>query len=135
VIVVDAGAVLEYVVWRGYGEPVADALAAHPGAAFAPEILDVEVLHALRRVGGPVDGLGDASPTGVLSSLPVERVGHAPLLERIWGLRHVCSAYDAAYVALAEALDPGTVIVTTDRRLERAVDALGTVGVLMVPVP
>ena len=40
-----------------------------------------------------------------------------PLLERVWQLRANVSAYDAVYVALAEALSE--VLVTGDRRLAR----------------
>ena len=47
--------------------------------------------------------------------LRVDRYGHLPFLNRIWQLRHNVSAYDAVYVALAEALS--TVVLTADRRL------------------
>jgi predicted nucleic acid-binding protein len=50
-----------------------------------------------------------------LADFPLYRYSHVPLLPRIWELRHSLSAYDAAYVALAEALDAP--LVTRDRRL------------------
>jgi len=50
---------------------------------------------------------------------PIERYPHLALVPRIWELRHNVTPYDAAYVALAEALD-GT-LVTADGRLARAV--------------
>jgi predicted nucleic acid-binding protein len=53
-----------------------------------------------------------------LRALPIERVPHTALLERAWALRHNLTPYDAAYVALAEAL--GAPLLTADRRLARA---------------
>jgi len=56
-----------------------------------------------------------------LADLPINRYDHEPLLGRILDLRNNFTAYDAAYVALAEALGAG--FVTSDRRLARAVRA------------
>lgn len=56
--------------------------------------------------------------TELLTSLPVERFSHALLRDRIWTLRHDLTAYDAAYVALAEAL--GAPLWTRDRKLMAA---------------
>jgi predicted nucleic acid-binding protein len=53
-----------------------------------------------------------------VSELPIVRYPATPLLERIWQLRDRLSPYDAAYVALAEALD--LPLYTTDLRLARA---------------
>lgn len=53
-----------------------------------------------------------------LRALDLERHAHEPLLERIWALGQNLTAYDATYVALAEALD--TTLLTCDRRLARA---------------
>jgi len=53
-----------------------------------------------------------------LRSLDLERHAHEPLLERVWELRENLSAYDAVYVALAEALE--TVLLTCDAKLARA---------------
>jgi predicted nucleic acid-binding protein len=50
--------------------------------------------------------------------LDVERHSHEPLLPRVWALRQNLTAYDAVYVALAEALD--TTLLTYDGRLARA---------------
>jgi predicted nucleic acid-binding protein len=48
----------------------------------------------------------------------LRRSSHQPFLHRIWELRHIVTPYDAAYIALAEALD--VVLVTGDARLSRA---------------
>jgi predicted nucleic acid-binding protein len=53
-----------------------------------------------------------------LRSLDLERHAHEPLLERVWELQENLSAYDAVYVALAEALE--TVLLTCDCRLATA---------------
>jgi predicted nucleic acid-binding protein len=51
----------------------------------------------------------------LLSALPVRRYAHEPLLARVWSLRQNLTAYDAAYVALAEGL--GATLITLDRSL------------------
>ena len=53
-----------------------------------------------------------------LADLPIVRYAHEPLLPRVWELRENFTAYDAAYVALAEAV--GATLVTCDARLGRA---------------
>jgi predicted nucleic acid-binding protein len=53
------------------------------------------------------------------------RSPHAPLRERVWALREELTAYEAAYLALAEALG-GSVLLTSHGALaERAASALG----------
>ena len=85
----------------------------------APAHLPVEVASALRRlsasgaVGADVATLAHAD----LLELRVQTYAYAPFGERVWSLRSVASAYDAAYVALAEALDAP--LATLDGRLAR----------------
>lgn len=50
--------------------------------------------------------------------MSLDRASHVPLLERVWQLRDNVTAYDAAYVAVAEALD--ALLLTADERLSRA---------------
>jgi predicted nucleic acid-binding protein len=86
----------------------------------APELLDVEVISALRR-GAATGALDDRRARLALddfTSLDIGRVGHRTLIERIWELRANVTPYDAAYVALAEAF--AVVLVTADARLARA---------------
>jgi predicted nucleic acid-binding protein len=52
-----------------------------------------------------------------LAALPAERYAHTPLLGRVWELRHNFTAYDATYIALAEAT--GSVLYTCDEKLSR----------------
>jgi len=53
-----------------------------------------------------------------LADFPLRRYPHDLLLPRIWDLRNNLTAYDATYVALAEALDAP--LLTRDRRLAAA---------------
>ena len=65
-----------------------------------------------------------------LMDLPIERARHTALVQRCWALRHNFSPYDAAYVALAEALD--TTLVTGDSHLANAPGSHCTIEVLSV---
>lgn len=90
----------------------------------APELIDLEVLSVLRRLVAArrLDVRRAELALGDLVDLPMRRCAHAPLLRRCWDLRRNVTAYDAAYVALAQAL--GAVLLTADVRLSRA-PALG----------
>lgn len=86
----------------------------------APHLIDVEVLAAWRRLSGAgrlEEQRADLARAD-LRSLPIERVPHAPLFERIWELRDNLTAYDAAYVALAEMLR--VPLITVDNKLAAA---------------
>jgi predicted nucleic acid-binding protein len=86
----------------------------------APAFIDLEVVSIWRgysRAGRLSARRADAAIDD-LADLPLERAPHGPLLRRIWDLRDNVSAYDAAYVALAEAME--TTLLTGDARLARA---------------
>lgn len=85
-----------------------------------PHLFDVEVLHALRRhsLRGDLSGEQSRLILSLLGEMKAVRYPHAPLAARIWELRHSLTAYDAAYVALAESLDAP--LVTMDARLAQA---------------
>lgn len=89
-------------------------------ALAAPEIIDLEVVSVLRRLSRTGELARDRAGQAVddLVVLPLRRAPHRPLLPRCWELRHHLTAYDAAYVALAEALD--AVLLTSDGGLVRA---------------
>ena len=86
----------------------------------APHLIDLEIAQVLRRyvrsalisAGRGTDALTD------LSDFPITRYPHFALLTRIWQMRDDLTAYDAAYLALAEALDAP--LITRDRALARA---------------
>jgi predicted nucleic acid-binding protein len=133
-LVLDASAVCDLLLGRPAADAVAQHLRDHAFDLHAPHLLDIEVLSTLRRVVAA----GDASPERAreaiedLAALPVDRHGHDALVPRIWELRDNLSAYDAAYVALAEAIaDEPATLVTADARLARAVGAHTRVEVII----
>jgi predicted nucleic acid-binding protein len=83
----------------------------------APHLLDLEVAQVLRRsaLAAELDAARGAQALEDLAALPLSRYPHDGLLPRIWELRHTVPAYDAAYVALAEAL--AAPLVTRDPAL------------------
>ncbi|MDA8436757.1 MAG: type II toxin-antitoxin system VapC family toxin [Actinomycetales bacterium] len=90
------------------------------GVLAAPELVDVEVASVLRRqnLAGAIDARRADLALADLAALPLQRAPHLPLLPRCWELRENLTVYDAAYVALAEALE--ATLITGDRRLARA---------------
>jgi predicted nucleic acid-binding protein len=86
----------------------------------APAVIDLEVMSAWRRLlaAGALDERRAALALADLDALPLERAPHGPLLARCWELRANLTTYDAAYVALAEAL--GVPLLTGDARLAAA---------------
>lgn len=86
-----------------------------------PELIDAEILQALRNrvLRGVLAEDAASGIVGDLFAIPLRRYPQLPFVERAWELRGQLTAYDAMYVALAEALD--ATLVTTDRRLARAV--------------
>ena len=86
----------------------------------APELIDLEVLSVLRRQfsAGGLDARRAQFALDDLHDLPLQRASHRPLLPRCWELRDNLTVYDAAYVALAEALEG--VLLTADTRLANA---------------
>lgn len=127
-IVVDCSAMVDGLVGAA-AEPVHAALAAERFAA--PTVLDYEVLSVLRGLvrGGRLSPHGAHDALTDLDQLPLERWHLAePLRRRIFDLRDNFTAYDAAYVALAESL--GCALVTRDRRLASSAHDLVDVTVV-----
>ena len=86
----------------------------------SPHLLDIEVAQVLRRfvAGGKVTPVRAREALDDLLDLALTRYPHGVLLGRVWELRSNLTAYDAAYVALAEALD--AVLVTCDGKIAEA---------------
>lgn len=99
----------------------------------APELLDVEVVSAWRRhaAAGLLDARRSSLALADLRDLRVERVSHRRLMERCWELRANITAYDAAYVALAEALS--VILLTADVKLASAPGIGCRTEILRVP--
>jgi predicted nucleic acid-binding protein len=118
VLVVDASVVVD-LIGRFRPQPIEALLWAEDSVLAAPELLDVEVLQALRRL--EQDGAIPSSRADVvelLQALRIRRYRHNSLRDTIWSLRKNMTAYDAAYVALARLLD--ATLVTRDTKLARA---------------
>lgn len=94
---------------------------ARPGEdVHAPHLIDIEVVSAIRRLErmGRLTRDRAAEALEDLRDLAIRRYPHLGLIERIWQLRHNVTTADAAYIALAEALDAP--LITADARLARA---------------
>lgn len=116
--VIDASALIELVS----GKPPDAALrrTALTGEGAAPELVDIEAASTIRRMvlSGLMPAEEGSEVLHDVSETPISRTSHRPLITRVWELRHAISAYDAAYVALAEQLD--VPLLTCDARLGRS---------------
>ena len=116
-IVLDASVVVELLTNGALADSIRSDLAGRDESFIVPHLVDVEVVSAIRRlVAGRRIGSdrSDQILTG-LAALPAERYSHTPLTGRMWELRHNFTAYDATYIALAEAMN--AVLYTSDQKL------------------
>ncbi len=102
-IVVDASAMVEVLIGRD-AEP--DLLDAFAGDLDAPHLLDVEVMSVLRglELGRKLGPAVAEEARHDHFAFAITRHDLEPFAERVWGLRHQFTSYDASYIALAEAL-------------------------------
>jgi predicted nucleic acid-binding protein len=120
VIVVDASAALEVLLRTPAAAPVEERLFAPGETLHAPHLIDLEVAQVLRRYAAAGQIAAERGRTALadFADFPIHRYPHGVLLPRIWEMRRNLTAYDAAYVALAEALD--ATLLTRDRKLAAA---------------
>jgi predicted nucleic acid-binding protein len=115
-VVVDTSAAITALVTEDRVPGLVERLASD-GDLHAPHLIDTEVLHALRRMilGDSISPERAADARSDFAELALIRYPHEPLSDRVWDLRANLSAYDATFVALAEAL--AVPLVTCDARL------------------
>lgn len=115
-IVVDASAVIEVLLRSSHAPHIAKRMLVS-GTLHPPHLVDLEVAQVLRRyfLNGQISASREQEALQDLADFRLHRYAHYPLLPRIWELRHSVTAYDAAYLALAEVL--GAPLLTTDKRL------------------
>jgi predicted nucleic acid-binding protein len=117
-IVLDASAAVEWLLDTRLADRIHTRLfSAGSGSLNAPHLIDVEVTQLLRRYAAMrvITSARGQEAVQDLLDLPLERHPHDLFLPRIWALRQNVTAYDAAYIALAEALD--ATLITCDEKL------------------
>jgi predicted nucleic acid-binding protein len=119
-IVLDASVLANVVGDDGPDGTVARRVLAEAGEAAIPDLADVETVAVLRKrwLTGTLAEARFAAAVEDLIALPIQRFPTAALVRRAFELRANVTAYDATYVALAEALRCD--LVTADARLARA---------------
>jgi predicted nucleic acid-binding protein len=119
-IVVDASAVLELLLRTDKGIKVQERVLDPDESLHAPHLIDIEVTQTLRRLVSlrQITAARGKQALEDHGALAIKRAEHKDLLERVWTLRDSVTAYDAAYVVLAEILDAP--LVTCDAKLARS---------------
>ncbi|MBZ5736597.1 type II toxin-antitoxin system VapC family toxin [Nocardioides mangrovi] len=131
--VLDASVIVELLIVSPLGRRVAGELPSRrAGGLHIPHLAVVETASVLRGLvlGSRVATDRAEGALADLAVLPCTRWPVEGLLPRLWQLRDNLTAYDATYVALAEALDAE--LVTADRRLARAAADVATCPITLV---
>jgi predicted nucleic acid-binding protein len=119
ILVVDASVVLDLLA-RFKPQPLEELLWVPDTLLAAPELIDIEVLNALRKLDqkGAIPAGRRAELPALMRGLRIRKYRHDNLINGIWALRNNVTAYDAAYVTLTRLLD--ATLITRDTRLARA---------------
>jgi len=119
-IVVDASAALELLLRTEKGLKAQERVLDSAESLHAPHLIDIEVSQTLRRlvILKEITAARGKQALEDHVALHIKRAEHKDLLERIWSLRDSITAYDAAYVVLAEILD--CPLITCDAKLARS---------------
>lgn len=113
----DASVVVELLTNGALADFIRRDLAGRNDSLIAPHLIDIEVMSAIRKLvaGHRIESYRSEQFLEELEMLPAERYAHTALLGRIWELRHNFTAYDAIYIALAEATN--AILYTLDAKL------------------
>jgi predicted nucleic acid-binding protein len=116
-IVLDASAAVEWLLQTATGQSIERRIYSRGELLHAPHLIDLEVTQVLRRQAreGHISPRRADEAVNDLLQLKIRRYPHTALLPSIWRHRHTLSAYDGAYVVLAETL--GATLLTHDARL------------------
>ena len=119
-IVLDASAAVDWLLQTSAGQRIEKRIYSRSESLHSPHLLDLEVAQVLRRLVREATVSPHRANEAIhdLLDLRITRYPHFVLLPRIWQLRHNFSAYDAAYVVLAEKLV--ATLITRDTRLASA---------------
>jgi predicted nucleic acid-binding protein len=119
-IVLDASAAIDWLLQTPAGQRIEQRIYSRQETLHSVHLLDVEFAQVLRRLvrqGTLTAGRAEEAIVD-LAALRITRYAPVLLLQRIWRLRQNLSAYDAAYVALAERLQAS--LITRDQRIAAA---------------
>lgn len=119
-IVLDASAAIDWLLQSPAGQRIERRIYSRNETLHAPHLFDVEVAQVLRRMAREKTISAERADLAMqdLQNLRIFRYPHSIFPSRIWQLRQNLTAYDAAYVALAEQLD--VPLITRDARLAAA---------------
>ncbi len=119
-IVLDASATIEWLLQSPVGLKIDRRIFAPSESLHAPHLLDVEVAQVLRRFvrDNTITAQRGQEALEDLGDVPLRRYSHNFLIPRVWELSATLTAYDAAYVALAEVLDAR--LLTCDGKIASA---------------
>jgi predicted nucleic acid-binding protein len=120
VIVLDASAVVDWLLRTSVGQRIEQRIYAGQDTLHTVHLLDVEFAQVLRRLvrEGSLTARRAEEAIEDMAALRITRYAPVLLLQGIWRLRQNLSAYDAAYVALAEKLRAP--LITRDKRIAGA---------------
>lgn len=119
-IVLDASAAIEWLFQSPAGIKIDKRILSVSETLHAPHLLDVEIAQVLRRYVRDKIVTAERGEEALqdLNDMPLRRYAHDFLIFRVWELRATVTAYDAVYIALAEALDAP--LLTCDRKVASA---------------
>jgi len=134
VIVLDTSALVAWLLGHDGADMVAQRMSA-ADSLHAPALIDLEVAQVFRRYArkGELDDARAAQALVALAELDMTRHSHELLLPLVWRLRENCTAYDAAFAALAAAL--AAPLVTLDAKTARAPWPLSALPIEVEVIP